>query len=85
MSDIYDPFGEFDDLENPSYTYLMEELRHQSKILVMNEIYRNLMYRHVSIDFNNKQELQIIVERLISWFEEAEEYEKCNELKKILE
>lgn len=84
MSDIYDPFGEFEDLRNPSYSYLVEELKKESKILIMNEIYKNLIKKDFSIDFNNKDEVVLIIENLLRWFEEQEEYEKCMELKKIL-
>lgn len=84
MSDIYDPFGEFEDLYNPSYSYLLEELRKESKILIMNQIYKNLISRDISIDFNNQSEIVMIIENLLNWFEKREEYEKCMELKKIL-
>lgn len=87
MSNFYDPFGEFEDLNGASFGYLREQFLRESQILIMNEVYRQIIEceKENKKMFKTKKDKIKSIQKMIDWFEDREEYEKCLKLKKILE
>lgn len=75
-------------LSNEDHTNFFNSLLTMNKEQIMELTYRALMGRKMGALEGNDVPVENKVEALnsmIKWFSEREEYEKCNDLKKIIE